>query len=120
MICLLSSYLLIITAPMKSLSLIILCLSFLSNLYLYADKKPNIIIFYADDLGPGMLSCYGQKLLKTPHIDKLANEGMKFNSFYGNNVCAPARANLLTGLHDGNSFRANKGARSIQLHRGDI
>lgn len=63
--------------------------------------RPNVILIYADDLGPGMLGCYGQKLIKTPHIDRLAAEGMKFNNYYGGVFCAPARWTLLTGLHDG-------------------
>ena len=92
----------------------------LTGASLFAEKKPNIIVFYADDLGTGMLSCYTQKLIKTPHIDKFATQGIRFNNFYGNNVCAPARANLLTGRHDGHSFRANKGGLSIKLHRGVV
>lgn len=71
-----------------------------------ADKvdsvdKPNVILIYADDLGIGMLGCYGQKLVKTPHIDRLADEGIKFNNYYGGVFCAPARWTLLTGMHDG-------------------
>lgn len=62
--------------------------------------KHNIIYIYADDLGRGMLSCYGQKLFKTPNIDRLAAEGMLFENAYGCAVCAPARASLLTGYHD--------------------
>jgi len=62
--------------------------------------KPNIIYIYADDLGRGMLSCYGQKLFKTPNIDRLAAEGMRFEHAHGCAVCAPARASLLTGYHD--------------------
>ena len=84
-------------------------------------SKPNIIIFYADDLGPGMLSCYGQALYETPNVDQLADEGMRFTNFYGNNVCAPARANLLTGRHDGHiPFNGNKGGFSIKLHNGNV
>lgn len=63
--------------------------------------KPNIILIFADDLGPGILGCYGQKLIKTPHIDRLAAEGMKFNNYYGGVYCAPSRWTLLTGMHDG-------------------
>lgn len=63
--------------------------------------KPNVILIYADDLGPGLLGCYGQKLIKTPNIDRLAEEGMKFSNYYGGVFCAPARWTLLTGLHDG-------------------
>ena len=63
-------------------------------------KNINIIYIYADDLGRGMLSCYGQKHFKTPNIDRLAQEGIRFTNSYGCAVCAPARASLLTGYHD--------------------
>lgn len=63
-------------------------------------RKPNIIYIYADDLGRGMLSCYGQKYFNTPNIDRLAKEGRRFTNAYGCAVCAPARASLLTGYHD--------------------
>lgn len=66
-----------------------------------AVDKPNVIMIYADDLGIGLLGCYGQQLIKTPHIDRLAAEGMKFNNYYGSTLCAPARWTLLTGMHDG-------------------
>lgn len=65
------------------------------------SAKPNIILIYADDLGIGLLGCYGQELIETPHIDRLAAEGMKFNNYYGGVLCAPARWSLLTGMHDG-------------------
>ena len=63
--------------------------------------RPNVILIFADDLGPGLLGCYGQKLIRTPNIDRLAAEGMKFNNYYGGVYCAPARWTLLTGMHDG-------------------
>ncbi|SDW85466.1 Arylsulfatase A [Lutibacter oricola] len=63
-------------------------------------KKPNVILIYADDLGRGLLGTYGQEIIKTPHIDKLANEGISFKNAYGCHYCAPARASLLTGMHD--------------------
>ena len=74
------------------------------------QRKPNIIFILADDLGYGDLSCYGQKLFKTPNIDKLAREGVKFTSHYsGSPVCAPSRSALMTGLHTGHTFiRGNK------------
>ena len=62
--------------------------------------NPNIILIFADDLGRGMLSCYGQQHFETPNIDRLANEGMKFNHAYGCAFCAPSRASMLTGIHD--------------------
>lgn len=72
-----------------------------TTLWARATEKPNIILIFADDLGPGMLGCYGQKIVTTPHIDQLAAEGMKFNNYYGAVYCAPSRWTLLTGMHDG-------------------
>ena len=67
-----------------------------------ADKHTNVIYVLADDLGKGDLGCFGQKKLKTPNIDRLAEEGMKFSSHYsGNTVCSPSRAVLMTGQHPG-------------------
>jgi arylsulfatase A len=73
--------------------------------------KPNIIFLLADDLGYGDLSCYGQQKFKTPNIDRLAAEGMKFTAHYsGNNVCAPARCVLMSGKHPGHAYiRDNRG-----------
>jgi arylsulfatase len=65
-----------------------------------AAAKPNIVFILADDLGYGELGCYGQQKIKTPHVDKLAAEGMKFMQHYtGAPVCAPARCVLMTGQH---------------------
>ncbi len=65
---------------------------------------PNIIFILADDLGYGDLGCYGQQLIQTPNIDRLAAQGMRFTQFYaGNTVCAPSRATLMTGLHNGHA-----------------
>jgi hypothetical protein len=53
------------------------------------DKKPNIIYILADDLGYGDLGCYGQKMIKTPNIDTMAAQGMRFTQHYsGSTVCA--------------------------------
>lgn len=65
-------------------------------------KRPNILFILADDLGYGDLGCYGQKRIKTPHIDQLAADGMRFTQCYaGSTVCAPSRCVLMTGLHTG-------------------
>lgn len=74
------------------------------------DLKPNIIYILADDLGYGDLSCYGQRKFKTPYLDNLAIQGMKFTQHYsGSTVCAPSRSSLLTGLHTGHTpIRGNK------------
>ena len=63
--------------------------------------RPNVILIFADDLGPGMVGCYGQNRITTPNIDRLAREGMKFTNYYGGVYCAPSRWTLLTGMHDG-------------------
>lgn len=63
-------------------------------------EKPNIILIYADDLGIGLLGHEGQEIIKTPNIDKLAAEGLRFENAYSSMLCAPARATLLTGFHD--------------------
>ncbi len=69
-----------------------------------AAKKPNIIFIHADDLGYGDLSSYGQRNFKTPNIDRLASEGMRFTQYYaGSTVCAPSRSALMTGLHSGHT-----------------
>jgi arylsulfatase A-like enzyme len=68
-------------------------------------NKPNIVFVYADDLGLGLLGCYGQKEIPTPHIDRLAREGIKFERAYGTAFCAPARASLLCGIHDAHAGR---------------
>ncbi|RAJ02229.1 arylsulfatase A-like enzyme [Chitinophaga skermanii] len=68
-------------------------------------KQPNIIYIYADDMGIGELGCYGQQKIKTPHLDQLAAEGMRFTQHYsGTAVCAPSRCMLLTGKHAGHSY----------------
>src|ERR1051325_3333951 len=75
-----------------------------------ATRRPNIIFILADDLGYGDLGCYGQTRIKTPNIDRLAAEGIRFADFYaGSTVCAPSRCALMTGLHTGhNRIRGNK------------
>jgi arylsulfatase A-like enzyme len=67
-----------------------------------AGAKPNLVFILADDLGYGDLGCYGQKLIQTPHVDRMAAGGIRFTQFYaGSTVCAPSRCVLMTGLHTG-------------------
>jgi arylsulfatase A-like enzyme len=67
--------------------------------------RPNIIYIYADDLGYGELGCYGQQKIRTPNLDQIAWEGMRFTQHYSSApVCAPARCMLLTGKHAGHSY----------------
>jgi arylsulfatase A-like enzyme len=76
-----------------------------------AFAQPNIIYILADDLGVGDVGCYGQKILKTPRIDQLAAEGMRFTQHYsGSSLCAPTRSCLMTGQHTGHTrVRKNGG-----------
>lgn len=64
----------------------------------------NVVLIVADDLGYGDLGCYGQERIRTPHLDRLAAEGLRFTRFYaGSTVCAPSRCSLMTGLHTGHA-----------------
>lgn len=63
------------------------------------STPPNFIIFFTDDLGYNDLSCYGAEKIKTPNIDQMADEGIKFTSFYAQSLCGPSRAALLTGSY---------------------
>ena len=68
------------------------------------EIKPNIVFILADDLGYTDLSCYGATGLKTPNLDKMAKEGIRFTDFYaGSTVCAPSRCCLMTGLDTGHA-----------------
>jgi arylsulfatase len=73
-------------------------------------RRPNIIFIIADDLGWGDIGCYGQKIIRTPRLDQMAAEGVRFTQHYsGNAVCAPSRCVLMTGKHPGHAFiRDNK------------
>lgn len=81
-----------------------------------STAKPNIILIMADDLGYGHLGSYGQTKIRTPHIDRLAERGMRFTQAYaGSTVCAPSRSVLMTGLHGGHtSVRGNLGDAHIR------
>lgn len=84
--------------------LIILLIALSCYLPLMAQQKPNIIVILADDLGYGDLGCYGQQMIRTPHLDEMASAGMRFTHYYaGSTVCAPSRVALLTGVHTGHS-----------------
>ena len=61
--------------------------------------KPNIIVIFTDDQGYGDLGCYGSPNIETPHIDRLAAEGMRFTSFYAATYCGPSRAQVMTGCY---------------------
>lgn len=79
-------------------------------------KKPNVVLIMADDLGYAELGSYGQKLIETPNLDRMAAEGMRFTQFYaGAPVCAPSRCNLMTGRHAGHAVVRN----NFEIKTGD-
>lgn len=77
---------------------------------LRAAERPNFIFILSDDLAQGDVGCYGQKLIQTPHLDRMAAEGTRYLQAYcGTSVCAPSRSSLMTGLHSGHCpIRANR------------
>lgn len=95
--------------------LIVLAVFVLSSSAGAADKKPNIVFIMADDLGYAELGSYGQKKIRTPNLDQLAKEGMRFTRHYsGNAVCAPSRCVLMTGKHPGHAWvRSNKATKPL-------
>ena len=87
-----------------TMTLRILCAFLILTGFAAAAARPNIIFIMADDLGYGDLGCYGQKVIETPRLDRMAKEGRKFTQFYaGSTVCAPSRSVLMTGLHTGHT-----------------
>lgn len=80
-----------------------------------ADRPPNIIFILSDDLGYGDLGCYGQQRIQTPHLDRMASQGMRFTHFYaGSTVCAPSRCALMTGLHCGHARIRGNGLAPLE------
>lgn len=80
----------------KIISLLLLVLSTTA----VAAERPNVVIIFADDLGYGDLGCYGSPTIRTPHLDRMAAEGLRFTDFYSaSEVCTPSRAALLTGRY---------------------
>lgn len=89
----------------RSPGLIMLVATWLLGHGVMAEQPTNVILIAADDLGYGELGCYGQTKIRTPRIDQLAAEGIRFTDFYaGNAVCAPSRCCLMTGKHPGHAF----------------
>lgn len=105
-------------------------LLFVASLLLLAPQaaaadRPNLIWIMADDLGYGEVGCYGQQVIQTPRLDRMAAEGLRFTQFYaGATVCAPSRSVLMTGQHQGhtrvrgNAGRENPAAQALKP--GDI
>ena len=89
-----------------------------NELHAKKSNNPNIIYILADDMGVYDLGCYGQEMIQTPHLDKMAQEGIRFTEHYaGSTVCAPSRGALMTGLHTGHGYV--KGNFAMQ-HEGNL
>lgn len=86
---------------------------FISPVMAGSGRKPNVVFILCDDLGYADVGCYGQKIIRTPNIDRMAAEGMRFTQHYsGSPVCAPSRCVLMTGKHPGRAFiRDNRGTK---------
>lgn len=104
----------------RFLSALIIC--FFGATPVVAQKKqaakPNVIFILADDMGRGMLSYYGQKIVKTPNIDRIAQEGVSFDRSYAGVYCAPSRASLLTGYTNFNSDQYTLTSAGLYLNEG--
>ena len=82
-------------------------------------ERPNLVVVLADDLGWGDLGSYGQAKIRTPRLDRMASEGLRFTQYYaGSTVCAPSRAALMTGLHTGHV--RIRGNRELPLPAADV
>lgn len=104
---------------LRHLLIIIAAIIFASSVDAQPRRKPNIIFILADDLGYGDLGCYGQKKIKTPNLDRLAAQGMRFTQAYaGSTVCAPSRCVLMTGKHTGHAVI--RGNATVPLRPEDV
>ena len=77
-------------------ALLIICGFLISGIVLsLGDERPNFVVILCDDLGYGDISCYGNKIIKTPNIDRLASQGIRFTDYYSPSpVCSPSRVGL--------------------------
>lgn len=87
-----------------------------------SEKPPNFVIVFADDLGYGDLGCYGSANIRTPHLDQMASEGMRFTSFYAQTVCGPSRSALMTGCYPIRVARRNNNHKPVhpEMHAKEI
>lgn len=85
------------------------------------ESQPNIIYILADDLGYGDLGCYGQQVIQTPNLDRMADEGIRFTQHYtGSTVCGPSRSCLLEGKHSGNTYVRGNGMLQMREDPHDL
>ena len=109
---------------MKSLHPFVCILALLCVESSAADAKPNVVLFYLDDMGWAQPGCYGGKLAPTPHIDELAAGGVRFTDGYSSGcVCSPGRVGLLTGRYQartGHDANPNRAGRELLLSETTI
>lgn len=108
--------------PVNRVSLLLVFLCSLGGQTLASEDRarPNIVLIFVDNLGNGDLGCFGSRLHRTPNIDRLAAEGMKFTSFYvASGVCTPSRAALLTGCYPRRVNMHESGAKGLVLRPAD-
>ncbi len=111
---------------MKSNTLLLLLIVFVfqslgSKAQNDSKTQPNIIFIMADDLGIGDVGCYGQQMIKTPEIDKMATEGLRFTQVYaGSSVCAPSRSSIMTGMHNGHNRVRDNVPHGVFLQPDDL
>lgn len=103
------------------LTLAILCLHG-GGESLLAARQPNVVFIIADDLGYAELGCYGQEKIRTPNIDRMSAQGMRFTDHYcGNPVCATSRCVLMTGKHSGHAYvRDNREMKNLVTKTDEI
>ncbi len=108
---------------MRSITTTLTCFTLASCACLSAaaDERTNIIYIMVDDLGYGDLGCYGQKVIQTPNLDRLAAEGMRFTQHYaGHTVCRPSRLVLWMGQHVGHTGLAGNRARNLTSQESTV
>lgn len=108
-----------LTGPMSRLMATVVLASVAASVEAAEAAKPNIIFILADDLGYGDLGCYGQQTIRTPNLDRMATEGLRFTQCYaGSTVCAPSRCVLMTGQHTGHCLI--RGNDRVPLRPADV
>ena len=96
---------------MKPIPAIIIICSL--SLVAVADDKPNFVVIFTDDQGYQDVGCFGSPDIRTPRLDAMATEGMKFTSFYAQPICGPSRAALMTGCYP---MRVAERGHTKQIH----
>lgn len=106
---------------MRLIPCLVFLFSWLPLLLCGNDDRPNIVFIFSDDLGYADLGSYGQKLIKTPHLDQLAEGGMRFSQMYsGSSLCGPSRCVLLTGKHTGHATVRHNQRAGDTLAPGEV